>query len=331
MKGTGVIVCVVAFAAQAAFAQDNAGVVDSGAQAAPAARVEKPMGGWWDDVFAERSVALAKILAAPESWRDLPVSFTIQFRQPLKNAAAFFTRFEPDQWLNFAAWPDEAPLWEKKAYDTDFQHLFIRRTSPDFKAIGTAATYDRFVVSGVVREVLKGKPWIEVVSVRKLQEKITEGSLVHLVKGLMLRDHRRYDSAAREFEAADGEGLPLSVRLLAMREQAFALLNARKPKSAEDRLVLAAALDPENAETALALAEVREAMKGMPPERPPVTLPQVPAAEPAPEDEEPITPGPPDPLADRPRKPKAAAPAKPPETNPGRTVPRRPVPRSSGN
>lgn len=306
MKGFGVIVVVAQLAATFAFAQDTIGAAAVAAPSVPAAKVDKPVGGWWDDVFAERSIALGKILATPEGWRDLPVSFVIQFRQPVKNGASFFTRFEPDQWLNFSGWADEAALWEKKAFDSDFQHMFIRRTSGDYKIIAAAAIYDRFAVSGVVREVLKGKPWIEIVSVRKLQEKITEGCLVHLVKGLTLRDHRRYDAAAREFEAADGESLPVAVRLLAMREHAFALVNCRKPKSAEERLQTAVTLDPDNAETALALAHVREATKGMPPERRPAAAPPaVPVARAEPVDEEPLTPGPPDPLADRPRRPKS--------------------------
>jgi hypothetical protein len=262
---------------------------------------EKPAGGWWDDVFSERSVTLGVVLASPEVWRDVPVSFVFQFRQPAKAGPSFFTKFEPDQWLNFVAWPDEAPLWEKKAFDSDFPHLFIRRDSPDAKVVGAAAIYDRFLASAVVRDVIKGKPWIEVTAVRKLPEKISEGSLVHLVKGLTLRDHRRFEAAAREFEAADGDTLPVSVRLVGMREHALALLNARDPKAAEERMLAALALDPANSETAVALAHVRERAKEMP-ERRAASRPVPPAAEPKIDDEEPVVPGPPDPLADRPRR-----------------------------
>jgi hypothetical protein len=295
--------------------------------ATSAAAKAESHGGWWDDVFAERTSTLPKIIAAPEAWRDVPVTFTVQFRQQGRNGPSFFTRFEPDQWLNFVAWPDEAALWEKKAFDTDFPHLFIRRDNPDFKAIASAATYDRFTVSGVVRDVIKGQPWIEIGSVRKLQEKITEGSLAHLVKGLMFRDHRHFDAAAKEFEAADGETLPTGVRLLSMREHAFALLNSRKPKAAEERMLTALSLDPDNSETALALAHLRESAKGMPVERPPVAFPAAAPAQP-PEDEEPVVPGPPDPLAERPRK--KPQPPRAPESRPNpasnRTQPRTPTP-----
>jgi hypothetical protein len=323
MKGIVVIVAIVVVAGGASRAQGSgqrpenptpqpAATPDAHAVApAPASRPARPEGGWWDDVFAEKSVPLGTILASPEIWRDVPVSFAIQYRQPGKSGTSFFTRFEPDQWLSFVAWPDEAPLWEKKAFDADFPHLFIRRNSADVKTIGTAATYDRFVVSGIVRDVIKGKPWIEVVSVRKLAGKITEGCLVHLVKGLMLRDHRRYDAAAREFEAADGETIPVGVRLLGMREHAFALLNSKKPRAAEEKLLAALALDPDNSETAVALAHVREVAKTMPDRS---TSRPVPVAQPPKqEDEEPVVPGPPDPLADRPRK---KTPPRAPESRP---------------
>jgi hypothetical protein len=277
------------------------------AKAEPAAKAEKPVGGWWDDAFAEREVPLSTILAKPEAWRDVPVTFVVQFHQIGKAGSSFFTRFEPDTWLGFSAWTDDAALWEKKAFESDFPNLFVQRNGADARIVGSAAVYDRLAVSGVVRDVIKGRPWIEVTAVRTLTEKMSEGSLVHLVKGLTLRDHRRFDAAAREFEAADAETLPTSVRVLGMREQAYALLNARKPKAAEERLLTALSLDPENAETALALTHIREVAKTMPVERV-TTVKREPGAEPPAEEEEPVTPGPPDPLADRPKK-RAALPA----------------------
>jgi hypothetical protein len=269
MKGiAGAMAAVCVLAAAAARAQD--------ATTKPDSRPSKPAaGGWWDDVFTDRETTLGKILAAPEAWRGVPASFVVQFRQPGRAEPSFFTKFDPDQWLSFVVWPDEAALWEKKAYDDDFRHLFVKRTGPEAKVVGSAGIYDRMAVTGVVRDVIKGRPWIEVTSLRRLPEKLTEGSLVHLVKGLMFRDHRRFDAAAREFEAADGEGLPLQVRLVGMREHAFALLNAKEPEAAEERLLAALALDPENSETAVALADLRERARRMPKpaSRPAVVVP----------------------------------------------------------
>jgi hypothetical protein len=295
MNRTGVAAAILSIACAWSAAQ-----VPTSVQPEPpkteSAKPERPDGGWWDDVFTERTVTLTKVLASPDAYRDLPINFTVQFHQIAKTGPSFFTRFEPDSWLGFSAWSEDAPLWEKKAYENDFPHLFVRRDGADFRTVNGAAIYDRFSVSGVVRDVIKGKPWIEVTSVRRLPEKMSEGSLVHLVKGLTLRDHRRFDAAAREFQAADADTLPLQVRLLGMREEAFALLNAKKPLAAEERLVAALALDPQSSETAAALAHVREAMKSMP-ERLTTSRPASPGAPPAPVHEEPVTPGPPDPLA----------------------------------
>jgi outer membrane biosynthesis protein TonB len=276
-----------------------------------AVKAEKPAGGWWDDVFAERSVPLSKIIATPEAFRDVPVSFVVQFHQLGKAGTTFFTRFDPDTWLAFSAWADDAALWEKKAFEADFPHLFVRRDGPDLRAVSSAAVYDRLAVSGVVRDVIKGQPWIEVTSVRTLPEKMNEASLVRLVKGLTLRDHRRFDAAAREFEAADADTLPIPVRLVGMREHAYALLNSKKPRAAEERLMTALSMDPENAETVLALAHIRDVAKTMPPERVTTVKTDPTVEQPPVEDEEPVVPGPPDPLADRPkRKPGAPIPKK---------------------
>jgi hypothetical protein len=312
IRRLGGLAAILVIACGVSLAQEMPASAPASRETAP--KAAKPTGGWWEDVFAEREVPLSKILVTPEAWRDVPVSFVVQFHQIGKAGSSFFTRFEADAWLGFSAWADDAALWDKKAFDSDFPHLFVRRNGADARLVGAAALYDRLAVSGIVRDVIKGKPWIEVTSVRTLSEKMNEGTLVHLVKGLMLRDYRRFDAAAREFEAADAVTLPVPVRLVGMREQAYALLNSRKPKAAEEKILAALALDPENAETALALNHIRDVAKTMAPERVTTVKPNPAAEQPAAEDEEPVVPGPPDPLADRPKKkmglpfPKAAPP-----------------------
>jgi hypothetical protein len=299
MKGIAVSWAAVLIACAVARAQEGTEAVASRPAAQPAAQPAPAAGGWWDDVFMERDVTLGTVLQNAEAFRGIPISFVVQFRQPGRAEPSYFTRFDPDQWMGFVAWPDEAPLWEKKAYDQDVRHLFVRRGTPEAKRVASAALYDRMALSGIVRDVIKGQPWIEITGVRLLAEKLTEGSLVHLVKGLTFRDHKRFDAAAREFEAADAETLPLEVRIVGMREHAFALLNARDPVAAEEKMLAALALDPANAETSAALTHLRDRARRMPApaSRPVIVLPP-----PQAEDDEPVTPGPPDPLAERPRR-----------------------------
>ncbi len=202
---------------------------------------------------------LSRVLAQPDRFRDTPLSFVIQFRQLGRHEQAFFTKFDPENWQSLVAWPDDSPLWEKKAYESDFRQLFVKRGSPEARAFAQATPYKRFRISGTITHVLKGQPWIEVTSVEDVPGQVTEASLVHLVKGLLLRDLRRFESAAREFQAADAETLPKQVRLLCIREEALAILEAGRPAAAEKRLLAAFAIAPEDPTSSVALAHIRAA------------------------------------------------------------------------
>ena len=139
-------------------------------------RSREPVGGWWDDVFTERERAALEdprepggVARRPDQLRD-PVPPDRKERALVLHAGSSRTHGSAS-----SAWADDAALWEKKAFETDFPHLFVRRDGADFRVVSSAAIYDRLAVCAVVRDVIKGKPWIEVTSVRKLPEKMTRG------------------------------------------------------------------------------------------------------------------------------------------------------------
>ncbi len=210
-------------------------------------------GGWWDDLFREQVVPLERILKAPESYRGLRVSFVIQFHRLGTVENPFFTRFEDDWFLNLSAWADSAPLWDKTVYKNAFPYLFVRRGTDMAGAVSAAPTYSRWAVVGEVADVFKGVPWIEIHSLRRLENSLDEPSLVRIVKGRMLRDHGRHEAAAQELRAAEHEGLPLAVRTLVMREEAGCLESCGKRDQAIARLNQALEVWPEDPHTHSAL------------------------------------------------------------------------------
>jgi outer membrane biosynthesis protein TonB len=121
-----------------------------------------------------------------------------------------------------------------------------------------------------------------------LDTQLDEPSLVHLVKGLMLRDLGRYDAAAEEFHAVDHKGLPPHVRVLAMREEGLALHAAGKSPLGIARLVTALGINETDPPTLEALAALRASIgldpDGHPFPAPPVVEPApMPVSEPMPE------------------------------------------------
>src|ERR1043165_1574518 len=157
-----------------------AGALGDASAQEPASRpASRPTGGWWNDVFVAQPLTLGEVLAKPEAWREVPISFNVQFRRAEQHDEVFHTRFDPESWTSFAAWPDEASLWEKPAWDADFPFLFIRRDAPAFILATKGVAYRRLAVTGVVRDVIKGKPWIEVTGLKELPGHLTEAALLH--------------------------------------------------------------------------------------------------------------------------------------------------------
>lgn len=253
-------------------------------------------GGWWDDLFDDQVVPLEKILANPETFRGQTVTFPVQFHRLGKVDNPFYTKFETDWYLNFSVWADGAPLWDKEAYRKDFPYVFVRRGTEIANVFLAAPVYSRWYLTGEVSDVFSGKPWIEVTALRRIETQLDEPSLVRLVKGLMLRDLRRYDAAAQEFHAVDHKGLPPEVRVLAMREEALALHNAGRTAFGVARLATALDLAPGERRTTEAMTALRASL-GLDPDGHP--LPDAPAGaggvpaqpDPAPAPAEPVTPG----------------------------------------
>jgi hypothetical protein len=202
--------------------------------------------GWWSRLFDEKVVPLEKLLQNPEPFRGMKVAFVIQFHRLGTIENPYFTRFDDDWYLNFSAWPDSAPLWNREVYRRDFPCLFVRRGTDLASAITAAPVYSRWVVIGEVADIFKGVPWIEATQLRRLELSLTEPSLVRMVKGLTLKEHRRFDAAAQEFRLADHEALPLAVRTLVMREEAECLERAGRADAARLRREEALRVWPED-------------------------------------------------------------------------------------
>ncbi|MEE9392285.1 MAG: hypothetical protein V3W41_07245 [Planctomycetota bacterium] len=157
---------------------------------------------WWGDVYEQKAVSLESIMKAPHAFRGIDVTFVVQFQSLGSIENPYYTRFEKEQYVNFAVWGDDAQLWEKSAYESTFPYLFIDRFMKESKEILKARTYDRFIVTGRVTSVFRGKPWIEVVGLKAIEGRMTEPSLIRLVKAYKLKKHRRFDAAAAEFQLA---------------------------------------------------------------------------------------------------------------------------------
>lgn len=210
-----------------------------------------PAVGWWSNLYEEETVPLSKILQNPTAFRDMDVSFVVQFHKVGAIENPFYTKFEKDRYVNFSVWPDESPLWVKEEYKKDFAYMFIDRLAKESTQLANAKTYDRFVITGRVESIFKGQPWIEVRGFKALPQKMTEPALAHLVKAHNFKRLRRFDAAAAEFHLAnETKDLPDNVKFTSLKEEGVCLAAADRPSEALVPLEVAMTIYPKDVEVA---------------------------------------------------------------------------------
>ena len=202
--------------------------------------------GWWDDLYEQRPVTLDQVRAEPHAFRNIDISFVVQFNAIGAIDNPYYTRFERDQYVNFSAWDDAVHLWQRAVYKDSFPYLFMSRISKQSQELLRATRYQRFVVAGRVSSVFRGQPWIEVMGIKPLKGALTEPSLIHIVKANELKKIRRFDAAAGEFALAHIPSLPVTVRTECLTQQAYCLSMANRYNDALRSLQQAVALNPKN-------------------------------------------------------------------------------------
>jgi hypothetical protein len=224
--------------------------------------------GWWDDVFEQKTVSLSTVLRNPNAFRGLDVAFVVQFHQVGEIDNPFYTKFEKDYYLNFSVWADEAPIWQRPAYDADFPFMFIDRIAPEHAEVVKAKTYDRFVIVGRVAEVFNGRPWIEVKGLKKLEGALNEPTLTHMVKAFTFKEYRKYGVAAQEFARAAHPALPPAVQFTILKNHASCLAQTEQRGEALAVIDQALEMNPTDEELVAMRAQCQEMPPSAEPARP---------------------------------------------------------------
>jgi hypothetical protein len=185
---------------------------------------------------------LTKIRAEPEAFKNVKVSFTVQFTSLGKISNPFFTKFTPTDFANFYAWADEQPIWQEKAYNDVFGMLFLSKMHPQIEQLYELRLYQRLKVTGVIRNTFQNTPWIEVTDFEIQDGQLDTAVLTHLYRGEKLMDQRLWQRAIAELSLAPGEGVPASALTAAHRNLGICLLRMGEPQSAIGYLESAAGM-----------------------------------------------------------------------------------------
>jgi hypothetical protein len=182
------------------------------------------------------STTLTAIREAPESYKNVWVSFPVQFSAVGNLQNPFFTRFVSSDYANFYVWADEQPIWRKEVYDDVFGLLFMSKDNDGLQEMINRHTYDRLQVTGIVRHTFQGAPWIEVTGFEVLPGRIDTATLSHLYRGEEHIMRRQWKMAISELSLATVATAPEPVQVAVHRNLAICHLRIGEPAIALDHL-----------------------------------------------------------------------------------------------
>ena len=93
--------------------------------------------------------SLEKIRASPAAYKNVWVSFPLQFASVGQIQNPFFTQFVPSAYTNFYGWTDEQTIWRREQYEDLFGLLFISKENKQAEDLYGLKVFDRLVVTGI--------------------------------------------------------------------------------------------------------------------------------------------------------------------------------------
>lgn len=170
------------------------------------------------------ATTLGQIRAEPMAYKNVKVTFVVQFASLGRISNPFFTKFTPTDYANFYVWADEQPIWQKESYEDLFGMLFMSKFSPQLESLYTLQTYDRLRVTGIIRNTFQDTPWIEVSEFARVGSKLDTAVLTHLYRGEQFMEQRLWQRAIAELSLVPGGAVPKAAMLSAYRNLGTCLL-----------------------------------------------------------------------------------------------------------
>src|SRR5262245_61217208 len=169
----------------------------------------------------------------PVEWLGRTARIPVQWSGRVETWNPYLTRFGAREFAAIQGWTDEQFPWIRDEYDAPAVRVFFRRGGACDWALEGAKRGARYELTVVVREMFLDLPWAEVVEVRPLAERISEGTAIHAGKARELMIARNYVLAQSELEQAITDDLPAVARkelehMLGLCRDAIALEKSSK-------------------------------------------------------------------------------------------------------
>ena len=158
--------------------------------------------GWWGDLDQGQHVRLNDILRAPRTYSGRTLTFVCVYHRQESLFDSFRTRFSYRNFDNFSVWPDGAELWDPAPYKKDFPFLYLPKSHPQRGVLHGLEMFSRIEVTTRIGAVSRGRPYLEVLSLRRTGHRLGRSFFRELKFGRNLMNHGSSDgvrSAARKY------------------------------------------------------------------------------------------------------------------------------------
>jgi len=179
--------------------------------------------------------SLEELLADPQAALGRRVRLRFQLREECVRWNPFVTRFGEADYRAFDVWSDRQFLWEEQQWNAPLARLFVRRGSPPEQALSPARRLARFEAVVEARQLFLGQPWLEIESVRRIEDELGEGTLLLATRGREAADQARWAVAREAFEQALLGAMPPALREELRRLREIAAHPPRDPARHERR------------------------------------------------------------------------------------------------
>ena len=140
--------------------------------------------------------------AHPERHLGETVRFAFTLESELETWNPYLTRFGASSFDCIRGWSDGSFPWLRSDYENPSIRLFLTAGTRAQRVAKTASPYTRFAVTGVVRELFAGQPWIEVIALDRLEASLNEGTVLHAARAMREMDAKQFTLAIENFERA---------------------------------------------------------------------------------------------------------------------------------
>jgi tetratricopeptide (TPR) repeat protein len=188
--------------------------------------------GWFSKMGKTKETTLGEVLRHPHAFVDVRVEFKVYFNQPGESYNPYYTRFTEELYGNFTAWPIDARLYDKRDYQRTYQFFFMRRANKKWKKLQGLDRMTVINVTGYVREVFRGQPWIEIEKFSTTSGGMRVKEVQYVITGDAYYAAGKYNQANRYYKKAITRRIPEFVRADLYRRLADAQYHAGKYRDA---------------------------------------------------------------------------------------------------